>query len=539
MRKVISIPDAERTFEAIRSLGYDLNSSIADLIDNSISAGGKSIYVDLIHNGNGFTLSVVDNGKGMSSRQLEEAMRVGSRGVYGAKDLGKFGMGMKTASLSHCDRLMVFSRNKRKGLCGYCWDLDYVKDEEGWALQELDQKEISGLIQENPRKLKGTGTIVLWDRFLVLDQEYEAKNSEVRKDNYHYNLIAKLKIHLSLVFHRFLDASFRNALNVSIYVNGDRVAPLDPFCSKEKNSKEIPLGKEAEQFYPLELSGKKPIVIRGYVLPSKEGVKRFSSKQAWEAAKGNFSSWNDSQGYYIYRANRLIRFGGWHKTRAKDEHAKLARVSIDVPKEYDRLFRITVNKALVAFPRSFFLHLKEVINPKITKPATERYRGHRKKPKVNNKFRNSKTKMKRITKELMDANKVSFGKKKTAKGDMVLVKKRNGSYQANSIAELVRLEIGANLNVSSAPLKDKGLWTLVCNPSNQQFTVVINENHPFCEAVYFKEGSKANTALIDAILYTLAFAELYSKKTENAEIFEEIRDTFSRTMDKLIEEKVF
>ena len=159
-----------------------------------------------------------------------------------------------------------------------------------------------------------------------------------------------------MIFHRFLERK-----DLSISVNSDQLKSWDPFWRQEKNTHEVSLSQnESSLKIKSELP---PVFIKAFILPNKES---FSSEDAWKEARG-LLSWNESQGYYIYRADRIIRFGGWQGTRALDEHDKLARVSIDIDHELDRFFRITVNKAKVEFPEILFNHLKNSVNHIVSK----------------------------------------------------------------------------------------------------------------------------------------------------------------------------
>ncbi|MBC8770434.1 ATP-binding protein [Arenibacter sp. BSSL-BM3] len=349
MKEVISIPNASRTFEALRSLGYDLYSSIADVVDNSITekVGSSKVNIDFDFKGkSNLILRITDNGCGMNQSELEEAMRLGTETTYIERDLGKFGMGMKTASLSHCNVLTVLSKKKNKPVCGYRWDMDRIDSTQNWVLLQLNNKEIDLLLKENELEIGKSGTIVMWDDLFILDQDVQLYNSQKLAQNYYFRLLTKIKLHLGMIYHRFLDGSIGKELQ--ILLNDESIEPWDPFCRSEKNTKEIDLKKSLSEFkqegYDV------PVTIRGFVLPNKEG---FSNEEAWKNAKG-LLSWNDSQGYYIYRSNRIIRFGGWHNTKAKDEHDKLARISIDIDPSLDELFRITVNKTKVQFPEVLF-----------------------------------------------------------------------------------------------------------------------------------------------------------------------------------------
>ena len=100
------IPRARKTQKALRGLGYKFNSSVADLVDNSISANAENvkIYFFRPNGGSEFNLFILDDGHGMDAEKLGEAITYGSEQDYQKGSLGKFGMGLKTASLAHCNK---------------------------------------------------------------------------------------------------------------------------------------------------------------------------------------------------------------------------------------------------------------------------------------------------------------------------------------------------------------------------------------------------------------------------------------------------
>jgi hypothetical protein len=398
MKTIESIPNAERTFEALRSLGYDLNSSVADIVDNSITGRvrAKNISILFKRRDNHFICRITDDGAGMAEQELEEAMRIGTETSYGIHDLGKFGMGMKTASLSHCNILTVISKTKKAEVAGYRWDMSHVRGTKQWSLLQMNKKEIDEILSKEKLAIPESGTIVLWDDLYLLDKEYKSYSSPKLADNYYFRIVGDLKLHLRMVYHRFLGGSLGDQKTIRIDVNGDHLEPWDPFCRSEENTIELSLPGDLSEF---SIPGyEKPVIIKGYILPNKES---FSSEKVWEEAKG-LLSWNDSQGYYIYRANRLIRFGGWHGTKAKDEHDKLARISIDIDPSLDGLFRITVNKSKVQFPENLFNHLKNRVNRLVIREAQKLYRKSGEKLVVNNKFRKQDVKLTQVSKNLVE-----------------------------------------------------------------------------------------------------------------------------------------
>jgi hypothetical protein len=524
--QIESIPNAKRTFDALRSLGYDLNSSIADVIDNAITpkVNARKVEVEFRRRSNRFICRIKDNGCGMNDSTLQEAMRLGAETSYQKNDLGKFGMGMKTASLSHCNTLTVISW-AGGDFTGFKWDMDHVKNSKEWSLLKLEKHDIDKVLENEEEITDESGTIIMWDDLFLLDKDYESYSSDKQAENYYYRILEDLKLHLRMVFHRFLDGSLGKGKTVVIAVNGKELTAWDPFCRHELNTTETMLYGFEKFELPEKLGF--PILIRAYVLPNKEG---FSSEEAWKDAKGP-SSWNDSQGYYIYRENRLIRFGGWQGTKAKDEHDKLARISIDIDAELDSFFRITVNKSRVQFPEALYYHLKTRVNPIAVKKAKAQYKQSDSKHKISNKFRKQDKKLGKVSKQLTASGQIRTD---NANGN-VSVQNPNGSYISNRVNEFLKYGSGGDFEVISEELESSQLWRIVCN-ENEKFKVIVNASHPFYKKVYESGANKNVTATVDALIFSLAFAELFNRNEQNSNLFDTFKNVCSKTLERLTQE---
>jgi len=279
-------------------------------------------------------------------------------------------------------------------------------------------------------------------------------------------------------------------------------------------------------------NSKEPVIIQAYILPSKEN---FSSENAWKNAKG-LLSWNDSQGYYIYRANRLIRFGGWHGTKAKDEHDKLARLSIDIDPELDDMFRITVNKSKVEFPELLFQHLKNVINPLVVRKAQKEYRREPEKNVVSNKIREN-NKIQSFSQNLLYENKIETKSIEESLLGEIEVINPSGTWLSNKLNEFLKYGNEEDYEIISDHIENGQLWKIVCDPYNK-FKVIINSSHPFYSLMYKSNVNQQVTEAIDALLFSLAFGELYNKTSSNAHLFETYKTIISKALEKLVKEKI-
>lgn len=362
-RKVEEIvPAAARTIASLRDIGYDPPRAVADLVDNSIEAGATAVDVRLEFDGEGSWIRIADNGSGMDGATLQEALRYGSDREYESDDLGKFGFGLKSASTSQCRRLTVASRRARQNarLEVRCLDLEHIEDTRRWEILVLEGPDRPAAATDPLQD--HTGTVVLWEE---LDRILEYKDPWGERARRKLNALAEeVDLHLGMVFHRFLSGEVaRHKLKITI--NGSKVEPWDPFCRAEPRTTALP----AKDLTVVGNSGVGLVRVCPYVLPPQ---KEFSSDAAWRRASGP-SLWNRQQGFYIYRASRMIQSGGWNRMRAPDEHRKLARMSIDFYPDLDSVFGINIAKVYVNLPRELRDQLEPIVS-QATKVAEQRYR---------------------------------------------------------------------------------------------------------------------------------------------------------------------
>jgi hypothetical protein len=316
-------------------------AAIADLVDNSIDADARNVEVTVAAEGTKSWVRVADDGQGMSAGRLDEAMRYGSSRSYGDEDLGAFGLGLKTASLSQCRRLTVATRPSARGRIEVRrWDLDRVARRDAWELQRLTPTRCPVHLTD-PLKA-GSGTVVLWENLdRVLDYAHPDGQMAMRRLE---GLTDEVGEHLAMVFHRFLSGELRRGRSrIALTLNGRWLEPWDPFARDEPATRELP-----RQWLSLRDGGQTHRVsVRPFVLPNQI---LFSSPEA-HLLGGGPKRWNRQQGLYIYRRDRMIQSGGWNRLRTSDEHSKLARVAVNIPPAADALFRTNVSKMTVTLPQ--------------------------------------------------------------------------------------------------------------------------------------------------------------------------------------------
>jgi|HubBroStandDraft_4_1064222.scaffolds.fasta_scaffold01251_8 hypothetical protein len=338
--RITLLPSARRLMDSLREIGYDLPSALADIVDNSIAAQATHVDLSFAFDGVDSWIRIVDDGIGMTGKVLEEAMRYGTDRSYEPDELGRFGLGLKTASLSQCRRLTVATRRgrERRRIEIRRWDLDHVERSNRWEVLRIDAADAPSALVDPLRAQPGT--VVLWeglDRIL----DYRSPGGEAARHGF-ARLADDVGAHLAMVFHRFLAGEVGKRRRLTMTLNGSRVTAWDPYVRSEPHTRAL-----APQWVTLPLEGHTiRIRVKPFVLPPQE---RFSSVAAHARAAGP-QRWNRQQGFYFYRNDRLIQAGGWSRLRTVDEHTKLARVAVDLPAGSDELFRVNVAKMRVSVP---------------------------------------------------------------------------------------------------------------------------------------------------------------------------------------------
>ncbi|MDZ7578668.1 MAG: ATP-binding protein [Candidatus Nanopelagicales bacterium] len=359
------LPSPRRLTEVLRDVGYDFVSAVADVVDNSIAAKASRIEIDVSWAGPDSWIRIADNGFGMDAATINEALRFGSERSYRADDLGKFGLGLKTASLSQCRQILVASRvsPNTARIDARSFDLDRIIRDDEWTIEIVAAahrpSELTAPLRDGP------GTVVMWK---VLDRLLGFKVP--RGQNAHNALLEmteRLEQHLAMVFHRFLegDVSGRHGRKLTMTLNGNRIAPWNPFALDEPSTQHL----QTREF-DISANGVQGLVtFDPWILPTRE---QFSSEAAFNRMSGP-SKWNHQQGFYIYRANRMIQSGGWSRIRAADEHTKYARIALDFFPELDPAFGINIAKMRVQLPQALRERMKDPLQDAI-RVANKSYR---------------------------------------------------------------------------------------------------------------------------------------------------------------------
>jgi hypothetical protein len=349
-------PDAAALFESLRAFGYSPESAVADLVDNSITAGSSVIDIQFHWDGDSSYVFVMDDGRGMGLGELRQAMRPGSRNPLEERsptDLGRFGLGMKTASLSQGRSLTVASKTATSRITVRRWDLDRVGEERDWVLIKTPTETGQDLL--GALAAVESGTLVLWEKLDRLASGTSASDRNGQKN--FLEVAAGVERHLSMVFHRFLTGRSR----INIRINGRAITAWDPFLEEEPATQAL----TPETLFVHRC----PVVVAPYVLAHQSRL----TAQRHDLAAGP-KGWNAQQGFYVYRNRRLLVAGDWLGLGFRqEEHAKLARIRVDIPNAIDSDWGIDVRKSRARPPDALKGDLRRIARLTRTR-AVEVYR---------------------------------------------------------------------------------------------------------------------------------------------------------------------
>ncbi|MBU6440522.1 MAG: ATP-binding protein [Betaproteobacteria bacterium] len=361
-------PDPGGLFDILASAGYRLPSAIADLVDNSISAGATEIDIHFPNpNDGGRWMCVRDNGKGMTSTELRHAMRVGSRRSYGGNDLGKFGYGLKGASWSQADCLTVVSKAEKDSEPSIrIWDKDHLVKSGRWETLSTPIEAKFAAQTEIPE----TGTAVLLTKMRPPSEIHTVRDV----DPYTVE-VTELRHHLELVFHRFLNGVAKGREQLTIRINGTPLVANDPMghpLCKSHDPRTITIN-------PDDPEAKAVLTVRATITPNEDEIERYHAGEGPEAQRDArerislYGRWNETQGLYFYRLDRLIKWGGWEGIFAVDEKTKLLRVAVDFDRRADGPLQVNISKQEIRLPVTVSDRIKDIVKEPRAEART-RYR---------------------------------------------------------------------------------------------------------------------------------------------------------------------
>lgn len=523
-------PNAGRVINSLRDAGYDFNTAVADIVDNSIAAKASTVAITascMPHNGQ-IDISITDNGTGMAIEEVFNAMTYGSEERTDLHSLGKFGLGLKTASTSQCRRVSLISRRSvNDQLFKLVLDIDHAKDANRWEYLEETVSSLDKRLFEKGTN-NGTGTLVRWEKCdRVLPRKYKQPGGKLHQTAFKKK-ITGLKFHLAIVFQRFLDEEDDRAPNVQITLNGEVIKPWDPFCKQIDSTIQLP---PKEIVADQDDWNKTVFTVAAFIVPTRDEMSSWDAEKVFP--KG--ISPDKLQGIFVYRENRLIHWGDWCKLRKTEFHYRLCRIELSFSSELDKLFNVDFKKSQIQIDSALGEYLlSEIIEPARRK-AEQRYRGNitrrvsREAEQLHSRANAA------ITKQSVAAR--SYEVKRTSDGRPRVTTIHGATFTEST--PVLRDERGSSI-LPVKELPEGVLWQpriVEDAASIMRASVEINTSHPFYAKAYSlcKNDPNAIRAL-DYLLWSLANAEYSSKDQRSIDNFEEMRREVSRNLRNLAKE---
>lgn len=347
------IPEPALMIKSIAEQGYSLETALSDLIDNSITAKAPNIQILSYTSEEKLKMIISDDGEGMDNHTLFTAMKLPAKDMAGYRstsDLGRFGLGLKTASFSQSKKFTVISKLKKYGsessFSAFTWDLAVLESKARWLVKELSSEEISEYLDIYTERKSLTNniefenfnpvTVIFWEEMFKFDS----------LDMLNSSLSNSVNSHISLVFHRFLEG-FNSLSKLDISINNNNIQAFNPFNNELSRLEQHTIRAEGDN-----------IKIQGYVIP-KEKIKNVVILKEMLLPDKSLS---DLEGIYLYRENRIIYYGGWPRLLKRKQHLKLGRLQIEITNRHDTLFQINVAKSTFSFPRLYFRNFKSIVD---------------------------------------------------------------------------------------------------------------------------------------------------------------------------------
>lgn len=529
-------PNLGKLLEGMRNVDYTFPVAIADLIDNSVEAGATAVNVQVSFTPDeGVHVSISDNGSGMDASGLREGMRFGADNSTEDHRLGKFGLGMKTASIGFCRKLIVTSKcNGGNELLSAIWGLDRLAETNKWVLDLgkpdpyildafLEESEVLQSISGNKTE---AGTLVTWeevDRVLIKADGKEYRNPH---DGLKFK-VKQLEGHIRLVFHRFLNPADVRAQDVKIAVNGKLLEALDPFYRELKLCQ--PVQEKTWGFLEDNEAVEGNVSMSSFIFPHKDDVADPDHAAIIQKTFGV-----EKQGIYFYRENRLIDGPVWVGKYGRETHLNRLRIELDYESTVDHLFTVDIKKKNIIIQETLLDAIENELGP-VRRQADLEARGRIKPPTGTTSAANLSIRDKRNS--LVTADLEADGKKVTMTNNVTVGNEQLELIDLNGVPNTdigVAISSGTTedfINYSTST-KNGSLWEPSLLPGEKNIRVTIKQDHP-----WFRKTVQNNEPLstaVEFLFYALAQAEMNNIHDDFAHVFEDFRVEVTRNLNRLV-----
>ena len=511
--------NVSKVMESSRDSGYSFETAIADIVDNSIDAGATLVQVMIERDADGEgTVMISDNGSGMDEATLDIAVKYGSDTPASEDRLGKYGLGLNTATTGFCTQLTVITRTGPNDpvRCAML-DLNLIveigrTEYDFWEAEPYERRLLDNISPNS------SGTVILWgniDRLFKKEVGTRAGAGELTR------LETKLTMHLSEVFHRFLDPEDSRAPNLVIEINGQAVEPVDVFCVNEEYY--TPAGSEELSVEGIEGA----VLVQGHLLPTQH---TFSTPEAFKKARVNVGN----QGVYFFRNNRMVAGGDWYGMRSDHPSLVLTRVEVNIIGTSDTsgLIQLDYKKTSVGMHPDLFGGLEAFCIPVASAGIAKHRDGQR--VKARDKSEGTHTLSNRA---------IAGAEEEIGQADIKVVEEGE-----NGRVEITNKHGATLLNVPNREARQPGEFNVVpvdsiingllwdCMFVENHRAVLINTSHPFYPKVYLaNEDSPYVIQGLDALFWSLVKSEMDCTNEVVKRHFEDLRFECSKVLRTVVD----
>lgn len=514
-----ALPDPERVTDALRDTGYTLETAVADLVDNSIAASADKIFINLALLPDGeIDFFIADNGHGMDREGLINALTYGSAKREDPSSLGKFGIGLKTASTAFAKRVEVTSRSETSARWETgVWDLSAVREHK-WKIQIVGEVDALDRAFLSAACAGGTGTLVRWKNVDRLFKTRYRNPEGAPAQKAIQKKVDDLAAHLAMTFQRYLDPNDERAADVTIIVNGVQLTPWSPFAIGDKlfDNKIVVTDDDGSS---------RELILRIFVLPRTEEAK---ARYGEEVAAARIS--NKMQGIYVYREDRLIHGPDWLGIWIQEPHFTLCRVELSFKHDLDEAFSVDIKKANIRLHPELLSQLEKTLAPYRREAENRARKGTRQQIASNGSGTLHGPSNAAISDKSPTIGGAKFEEVNEDKGTATISNSRGQAH-----VKFVDTS-GPSVFVEAVAHLDDGL---LYEPAfiGQNQGVQINMGHPFYKKVYLPNKTSGTTIqALDSFLWALASAEMNNLQDPLSRTFEDIRHHVSRALRQLVED---
>jgi hypothetical protein len=519
--------ERKRLLQGYSRYGYTPQTALADILDNSLSAGASLIKIDISEQVDGSNkVFIADNGKGMSRDRLKAALAFGSPAEIQNSRLSKFGFGMKTASLEVSPTgFSIVTRSSETGETSAVSLLDEDQIGSGapngrlWKEEEISQTWLNRLNEVAGEN--GSGTLIIWeDADLKKADKY--KNDVGSVEQTRNRIENRISQYLSMVFHRWLEGNSSSGQRIQIKFQDEFLEPWNPLSEKYLDTNEV------SPIPPFEIEGDsgKSVVVTLQPWVIRKDIPRTEAES--QARKGN-----RNQGIYLYRMDRIINNPQWFDIRPnKRDPLNGLRFALNISPDLDDLLHLDVKKSHAELPDEFLSLIRPWVEKYIKSEEDRANTGQKSANK-------SKTPLDALAKTATQYRELDR-KAPTVRPERQSPTEVLTTNQDGVVLPLHMRELPSAYNSQSTvhlveEHETKGFLWEPRTARDLSLQILINQDHDFYQKVVLPSGPEAYAGFV-WLLLAFSRAELATQYSEFKLQFNHMRRHMSETLEEYASE---